>query len=175
MSNEKHPISELMDSSLQNLRTLVDADTVVGEAITTPDGTVIIPVSKVSFGFASGGSDIPTIKQAGQFGGGAGGGVSVQPIAFLVIKDCLLYTSGTVLAHTQGGVPNMLLEVPEINEHEFGYMVYFFEKACAISGYLLGVNPFDLPGVESYKKNMFALLGKPGYESERAALEAQLG
>ena len=86
MSNEKHPISELMDSSLQNLRTLVDADTVVGEAITTPDGTVIIPVSKVSFGFASGGSDIPTIKQAGQFGGGAGGGVSVQPIAFLVIK-----------------------------------------------------------------------------------------
>ena len=83
MSNEKHPISELMDSSLQNLRTLVDADTVVGEAITTPDGTVIIPVSKVSFGFASGGSDIPTIKQAGQFGGG----VSVQPIAFLVIKD----------------------------------------------------------------------------------------
>ena len=87
MSNEKHPISELMDSSLQNLRTLVDADTVVGEAITTPDGTVIIPVSKVSFGFASGGSDIPTIKQAGQFGGGAGGGVSVQPIAFLVIKD----------------------------------------------------------------------------------------
>ena len=82
---------------------------------------------------------------------------------------------GTVLAHTQGGVPNMLLEVPEINEHEFGYMVYFFEKACAISGYLLGVNPFDQPGVESYKKNMFALLGKPGYESERAALEAQLG
>ena len=73
---------------------------------------------------------------------------------------------GTVLAHTQGGVPNMLLEVPEINEHEFGYMVYFFEKACAISGYLLGVNPFDQPGVESYKKNMFALLGKPGYESE---------
>ena len=82
---------------------------------------------------------------------------------------------GTVLAHTQGSVPNMLLEVPEINEHEFGYMVYFFEKACAISGYLLGVNPFDQPGVESYKKNMFALLGKPGYESERAALEAQLG
>ena len=86
MSNEKHPISELMDSSLQNLRTLVDADTVVGEAITTPDGTVIIPVSKVSFGFASGGSDIPTIKQAGQFGGGAGGGVSGAPVPFLVIK-----------------------------------------------------------------------------------------
>ena len=81
---------------------------------------------------------------------------------------------GTVLAHTGGGVPNIVLEVPEINEHEFGYMVYFFEKACAISGYLLGVNPFDQPGVESYKKNMFALLGKPGYESEKATLEAQI-
>ncbi len=82
---------------------------------------------------------------------------------------------GTVLAHTQGGVPNMILEVPEINEYEFGYLVYFFERACAISGYLDGVNPFDQPGVESYKKNMFALLGKPGYEAQKAALEAQLG
>lgn len=81
---------------------------------------------------------------------------------------------GTILAHTQGGVPNMILEVPMINEHEFGYMVYFFERACAISGYLLGVNPFDQPGVESYKKNMFALLGKPGYEDQKAALEAKL-
>ncbi len=82
---------------------------------------------------------------------------------------------GTILAHTEGGVPNMVLEVPEINEHEFGYMVYFFEKACAISGYLLAVNPFNQPGVESYKRNMFALLGKPGYEDQRAALEAKLG
>ena len=82
---------------------------------------------------------------------------------------------GTILAHTEGGVPNMVLEVPEINEHEFGYMVYFFEKACAISGYLLAVNPFNQPGVESYKKNMFALLGKPGYEDQRAELEAKLG
>lgn len=81
---------------------------------------------------------------------------------------------GTVLAHTGGGVPNILLEVPEINEHEFGYMVYFFEKACAVSGYLLGVNPFDQPGVESYKGNMFALLGKSGYESQRKSLEAQI-
>ncbi len=81
---------------------------------------------------------------------------------------------GTVLAHTGGGVPNILLELPEINEQEFGYMVYFFEKACAISGYLLGVNPFDQPGVESYKVNMFALLGKPGYESQKAYLESQL-
>lgn len=79
---------------------------------------------------------------------------------------------GTILAHTGGGVPNIVLDLPEINEHEFGYMVYFFEKACAVSGYMLGVNPFDQPGVESYKKNMFALLGKPGYESQKASLEA---
>ena len=87
MANGNHPINGLMDSSLQNLRKLVDADTIIGEAITTPDGTVIIPVSKVSFGFASGGSDLPTNKQGELFGGGAGGGVSVQPLGFLVIKD----------------------------------------------------------------------------------------
>ena len=81
---------------------------------------------------------------------------------------------GTILAHTEGGAPNLVLEIPEINEHEFGYLVYFFEKAVAVSGYLLGVNPFDQPGVESYKKNMFALLGKPGYEGEKASLEAKL-
>ena len=81
---------------------------------------------------------------------------------------------GTILAHTEGGVPNIVLEVPRMDETELGYLIYFFEKACAISGYLLGVNPFDQPGVESYKRNMFALLGKPGYESERAALEAKL-
>ena len=89
MSNGNHPINGLMDSSLQNLRSLVDADTVIGEAITTPDGTVIIPVSKVSYGFASGGSDFVSKNAASKdlFGGGAGGGVSVQPLAFLVIKD----------------------------------------------------------------------------------------
>lgn len=81
---------------------------------------------------------------------------------------------GTILAHTEGGVPNLVLELDEINEFEFGYMVYFFEKACAISGYLLGVNPFDQPGVESYKKNMFALLDKPGYEAEKAILLEKL-
>lgn len=81
---------------------------------------------------------------------------------------------GTILAHTDGGVPNLVLEIDRLDEHEFGYMVYFFEKACAISGYLLGVNPFNQPGVESYKKNMFALLNKPGYEDEKAALEAKL-
>ncbi len=82
---------------------------------------------------------------------------------------------GTVLAHTEGGVPNMVLELEDTSEKSLGYMIYFFEKACAVSGYLLGVNPFNQPGVESYKKNMFALLGKPGYEDQRSALEAKLG
>lgn len=82
---------------------------------------------------------------------------------------------GTVLAHNDGGVPNIVLSVPEMNEYELGYLIYFFEKACAVSGYVLGVNPFNQPGVESYKKNMFALLGKPGYESEKEALEKRLG
>lgn len=82
---------------------------------------------------------------------------------------------GTILAHTEGGVPNVVLELEDTTEKSFGYMVYFFEKACAVSGYMLGVNPFDQPGVESYKKNMFALLGKPGYEDQKAALEAKLG
>ncbi len=81
---------------------------------------------------------------------------------------------GTVLAHCDGGVPNIVLEIPEMNEYEFGYLVYFLEKACAVSGYTLGVNPFDQPGVESYKKNMFALLGKPGYEAQREELEKRL-
>ncbi|MEF3313214.1 glucose-6-phosphate isomerase [Paenibacillus sp. GYB004] len=82
---------------------------------------------------------------------------------------------GTMLAHTDGGVPNLIVTIPDISAYSFGYMVYFFEKACGISGYLLGVNPFDQPGVEAYKKNMFALLGKPGYEKEKAELEARLG
>ncbi len=82
---------------------------------------------------------------------------------------------GTVLAHTDGGVPNMVLNVGKMDEYNFGYLVYFLEKACAVSGYILGINPFDQPGVESYKKNMFALLGKPGYEAHKAELEARLG
>ena len=81
---------------------------------------------------------------------------------------------GTVLAHTDGKVPNMILELDEMNEYEFGYLVYFLEKACAVSGYILGINPFDHPGVESYKKNMFALLGKPGYEEHKKTLEQRL-
>ena len=81
---------------------------------------------------------------------------------------------GTLLAHTDGGVGNLIVEVDKLEAEEIGYLIYFFEKACAISGYILGVNPFNQPGVESYKKNMFALLGKPGYESEKEKLEKQL-
>ena len=81
---------------------------------------------------------------------------------------------GTILAHTDGGVPNMVLEVSERSEFVLGELIYFFELACAISGYILSVNPFDQPGVESYKKNMFALLGKPGYEEMKAELESKL-
>lgn len=81
---------------------------------------------------------------------------------------------GTLLAHNDGGVPNIIINIPELTAYYFGYAVYFFEKACAISGYLLGVNPFDQPGVEAYKKNMFALLGKPGYEELKAELESKL-
>ncbi|HHT94057.1 MAG TPA: glucose-6-phosphate isomerase [Clostridia bacterium] len=81
---------------------------------------------------------------------------------------------GTILAHKDGGVPNLVISIPEINEYNFGWLVYFFEKACGISGYLLGVNPFDQPGVEAYKKNMFALLGKPGYEDLGKELKNKL-
>ncbi|WP_018661892.1 glucose-6-phosphate isomerase [Heyndrickxia acidiproducens] len=81
---------------------------------------------------------------------------------------------GTLLAHTDGGVPNLVVSIPKTDAYTFGYLVYFFEKACAISGYLNGVNPFDQPGVEAYKKNMFALLGKPGYEDLKAELEKRL-
>ena len=73
-----------------------------------------------------------------------------------------------------GDVPNTVIELDKRDEYSLGYMIYFFEKACAISGYTLGVNPFNQPGVEAYKKNMFALLGKPGYEEQKAALEARL-
>lgn len=82
---------------------------------------------------------------------------------------------GTLLAHTEGGVGNLIIEADKQDAKSIGYLIYFFEKACAISGYILGVNPFNQPGVESYKKNMFALLGKPGYESEKEKLEKQLG
>jgi glucose-6-phosphate isomerase len=83
-------------------------------------------------------------------------------------------TDGVILAHIDGGVPNLGVNIPEVTPYHLGYVFYFFEKACGVSGYLLGVNPFDQPGVEAYKKNMFALLGKPGYEEEGKKLEAKL-
>lgn len=82
---------------------------------------------------------------------------------------------GTLLAHAEGGVGNLVIEAEKLDEFNLGYIIYFFEKTCAVSGYILGINPFNQPGVESYKKNMFALLGKPGYESEKERLEKQLG
>ena len=82
--------------------------------------------------------------------------------------------NGTILAHTDGQVPNFLVNVPEVSEFYLGQLFYFFEAACGVSGYILGVNPFDQPGVESYKKNMFALLGKPGFEAQREELLKRL-
>lgn len=81
---------------------------------------------------------------------------------------------GTMIAHIDGGVPNLKIELPKLNEYYLGELIYFFEKACGISGYLLGINPFDQPGVEAYKKNMFALLEKPGFEAETKEIKARL-
>ncbi len=93
-----------------------------------------------------------------------------KPMAFVNQKAF----EGTVLAHTDGAVPNLVINVDKPDEENLGRLIYFFEKACAVSGYMLGVNPFDQPGVESYKKNMFALLGKPGFEAQKAELEKRL-
>ena len=81
---------------------------------------------------------------------------------------------GTIDAHVSGDVPNIVIELPNLTEETMGHLIYFFEKACGISGYILGVNPFNQPGVEEYKKNMFALLGKPGYEDMKKDLENRL-
>lgn len=83
--------------------------------------------------------------------------------------------AGTRLAHIDGGVPNIRITIPAVNEYYIGQLLYFFEKACGISGYILGVNPFNQPGVEDYKRNMFALLDKPGYEEQSAAIRKRLG
>ena len=91
------------------------------------------------------------------------------------VEECnAMAELGTKLAHIDGGVPQLSLSIECINEYNLGALFYFFEKACGISGYILGVNPFDQPGVEAYKKNMFALLGKPGYEEQAEALRARL-
>jgi glucose-6-phosphate isomerase len=81
---------------------------------------------------------------------------------------------GTILAHVDGGVPNIKIEIPQIDEYHLGQLMYFFEIACGISGYLLNVNPFDQPGVEAYKKNMFALLDKPGFEEESKKIKSKI-
>lgn len=103
---------------------------------------------------------------------------NIDGLNFLAGKDMNFVNQkafeGTLLAHNDGGVPNMVVNVPELTPYYFGQLVYFFEKACGISGYLLGVNPFNQPGVEAYKKNMFALLGKPGFEDLKSELEAKL-
>ena len=103
---------------------------------------------------------------------------NVDGLNFLVGKSISFVNQkafeGTVLAHTDGNVPNIVIELDNMDEHDLGELIYFLEKACALSGYVLGVNPFDQPGVESYKKNMFALLGKPGYEAQKAELEKRI-
>ena len=103
---------------------------------------------------------------------------NVDGLNFLAGKDLAFVAEqalrGTILAHVDGGVPNILITLPAIRADVVGYLIYFFELVCGLSGYLLEVNPFDQPGVEAYKKNMFALLGKPGYEDRKAELEARL-
>ena len=103
---------------------------------------------------------------------------NIDGLNFLTGKSMQFVNSkafqGTLLAHVDGNVPNIVLEIPEADAYHFGQLVYFFEKACGIGGYMLNVNPFDQPGVESYKKNMFALLGKPGYEDMKEELEKRL-
>jgi glucose-6-phosphate isomerase len=91
------------------------------------------------------------------------------------VEECnAMAELGTKLAHIDGGVPQIGLAIERINEYTLGALFYFFEKACGISGYMLGVNPLDQPGVEAYKKNMFALLDKPGYEKESEAIKARI-
>ncbi len=130
------------------------------------DGTRIIFETVVNIGDC--GSDIVIEAEADD-----GDGLNFlagKPLSYVNNKAF----EGTVLAHTDGGVPNLEIKLDKADEENLGRLIYFFEKACGISGYILGVNPFDQPGVESYKKNMFALLGKPGYEDAKAVLEARL-
>ncbi len=96
--------------------------------------------------------------------------LSGKPLSFVAEQAM----RGTILAHMDGGVPNIIIKADRRDERTVGQLIYFFEYACGLSGYLLEVNPFDQPGVEAYKKNMYALLGKPGFEEQKAALEARL-
>ena len=103
---------------------------------------------------------------------------NVDGLNFLAGKDLSFVAEqamrGTLLAHVDGGVPNLTLTLPGRDAESVGALIYFFEYACGLSGYLLGINPFDQPGVEAYKNNMYALLGKPGYEEKKAELERRL-
>ena len=96
--------------------------------------------------------------------------LSGKPLAFVAEQAM----RGTILAHVDGGVPNVRIQMPALSETVTGYLIYFFEYVCGLSGYLLKVNPFNQPGVEAYKNNMYALLGKPGYEAQKAELEKRL-
>ncbi|NMB30861.1 MAG: sporulation protein YtfJ [Clostridiales bacterium] len=108
----EHPVEGLMDTTMKNIRSMVDVDTIIGEPINLPDGTIIIPISKVSFGFASGGSDLPTKTPKNLFGGGSGAGVSIQPLAFLVVSDGdVKLMQMTVNSNTANGVINLVPEV----------------------------------------------------------------
>ena len=131
------------------------------------DGSRIMFETVVAFDHSD--ADI-TVEEEQQNGDGLNF-LAGKPLSYINQKAF----EGTVLAHTDGGVPNLVIHVEKPDEENLGRLIYFFEKACAISGYMLGVNPFDQPGVESYKKNMFALLGKPGYEAQKAELEKRLG
>ncbi len=131
------------------------------------DGARILFETVVTIGDC--GSDV--IIEAEETNGDGLNFLAGKPMSFVNEKAF----EGTVLAHTDGNVPNFVISVDKADEENLGRLIYFFEKACAVSGYMLGVNPFDQPGVESYKKNMFALLGKPGYEEMKAELEARLG
>ena len=126
------------------------------------DGARMLFETFVSFGQAK--NDLTVQTEADNFDGlNFVGGKTMSEV-------CRSAQNGTILAHVEGGVPCMVVGVPDRSEHSVGEMIYFFERSCAVSGYMLGINPFNQPGVESYKKNMFALLGKPGYESERENL-----
>jgi len=115
----KHPISEILEESLTKLKQLVDVDTIIGKPITAPDGTIIIPISKVSFGFATGGSELPTSKPSMPFGGGSGGGVTIAPLAFLVIANgnvqlLQMQTADNTADRVVNMVPNVIDKVSGI-------------------------------------------------------------
>lgn len=117
----EHPIKGLMDTTMKNIRNMVDVDTIIGDPINLPDGTIIIPVSKVSFGFASGGSDLPAKMPKNLFGGGSGAGVSIQPLAFLVVSDGdVKLMQMTVNSNTANGVINLVPEVIDKLTELFG-------------------------------------------------------